>query len=107
MPVSKRRKPKRRSSPVGKSSPASSSSLAPKSGLLPKKKLSRQQIIIYVISIVMILSLAISYLIGNSGPTVPPTPTPLNAALDTPAPANQSTEEVVSTPTPEPTAANN
>lgn len=104
VPVSKKRKSKKRSAPAGKSA-LTSSSLAPKSGILPKKKLSRQQIIIYVISIVMILSLAVSYLVGNSGPPVAPTPAPATTVLDTPAPASPSTEEAQSTPAPEPTVA--
>jgi hypothetical protein len=50
----------------------------------PKRELSTaekktQQKNIYVVSIIiiLILILAISYLVGNSGPTVSPTPTPL------------------------------
>jgi hypothetical protein len=104
VPVSKKRKSKKRSAPAGKSTPTSSSPAA-KSGVLPKKKLSRQQIIIYVISIVMILSLAVSYLVGNSGPAVAPTPAPATPVLNTPAPASPSTEEAQSTPTSEPTVA--
>ena len=56
----------------------------------------------------MILSLAISYLIGNGrSSTTAPVATPTVAALDTSAPPAPSTEEAKSTPKPEPTVANN
>jgi hypothetical protein len=101
VPVSKKRKPKRRpSSAIRSSAPSSSTSLA--SGASPKKKLSRQQIIIYVISIAMILSLAISYLIGNNSNPVP-VATPTLGGVETPAPANSATEEAQPSPTTEPT----
>ncbi|HXV43220.1 MAG TPA: hypothetical protein VEC96_09160 [Anaerolineae bacterium] len=53
----------------------------------------------------MILSLAVGYLVGNSGPAVAPTPAAAPSVLDTPAPASPSTEEAQSTPAPEPTVA--
>ncbi len=98
MPVSKKRKPKRRStSGINKVAPLSAATPAPaKSGLsalLPNntKKLSKQQIIIYVVSILVVLSMAISYLVGNSTPATPaPTATP---AASTPAPTAQPTTQ--------------
>ena len=100
MPVSKKRKPKRRiTSPVRASAANSSSTLTSKTN--PKKKLSRQQIIIYVVSIAMILSLAISYLVGNgrrSGAV------PASSPTVSAAPASSSTSEAQLTPTTEPAA---
>ena len=37
-----------------------------------KKKLSKQQIAIYVFSVLVILSLALSFIISNNTPAVPP-----------------------------------
>lgn len=108
MPVSKKRKPKRRStSGVNKVSPLITTAPAPaKSGLsalLPNtKKLSKQQIIIYVVSILVVLSMAISYLVGNSAPPAPvSTSTP---AASTPAPTSQSGDSAA--PTTQPTPSN-
>ncbi len=106
MPVSKKRKPKRRNTSPIRSSAGSAATGAngSKSGLASKKKLSTQQIIIYVISALVVLSMAIGYLVGNNGPTITPTPT-LAPAVDTPAPDTSSTEEAPSTPSPAPTQA--
>jgi hypothetical protein len=103
VPVSKKRKPKRRISAPVRTSPANSSpTLA--GGASPKKKLSRQQIIIYVVSIVMILSLAISYIVGNGRSSgVVPVSTPTVSTSQTAAPASSGTTEAQ--PTAEPTAA--
>ena len=54
----------------------------------------------------MILSLAISYLIGNGGSTSVPAPTSAPAGVETPAPAGSATDEAKLTPTAEPTEAN-
>ena len=105
MPVSKKRKPKRKSSPypirkVAATSPQSQ-------GVAPKKR-NWQRIAIYVISVVMILSLALSYLLGNSPPPVPtPTLAPVESIVVTPAPEEEGSEESEATPeavTPEVTA---
>lgn len=106
MPVSKKRKPKRRNTSPIRSSAAGAATGASggKSGLASKKKLSTQQIIVYVISALVVLSMAIGYLVGNSGPAVTPTPT-LAPAVDTPAPDTSGTEEVPPTPSPAPTQA--
>jgi hypothetical protein len=105
VPVSKKRKPKRRNTAPVKSgaSGIGASTVAGKGKV--KKKLSRQQIIIYLISFAMILSLAISFLVGNSGPSGP-VPTPTVAGVEAPAPAGTSTEEAQPAPTTEPTEAN-
>ena len=108
MPVSKKRKPKKRTggSRINQSSQNNNpNTLASKSGVVPKKKLSRQKIAIYVISILMILSLAIGFLAGNSQPSVPPTPIPqiTTTSPGTSAPASQSTQEESQT-TPETTS---
>jgi hypothetical protein len=72
VPVSKKRKPKqnKRTTPPKKTAatPTSggSAAAAGKADGSKKKKLTKQQIAIYVISVVMILSLAIGYLVGNS-----------------------------------------
>jgi hypothetical protein len=64
VPVSKKRK-KKRSSPAAGPPP-------PKAEVVTrKKKLSKQQIAIYVFSILVILSLALSFLISNNTPAVP------------------------------------
>lgn len=110
MPVSKKRiKPKRRStSGVNKVVPLAAPPAAPvKTGLgalLPntKKKLSKQQIVIYVVSILVVLSMAISYLVGNSTRS---TPVPAaTSAASTPAPTGQSSDS--SAPTAQPTTQN-
>jgi hypothetical protein len=77
--------------------------LAPK-----KKKLTRQQILIYVISGLMILSLAIGFVVGSgrrsrSVPTAVPQSTIL---LETPAPTGQATPATVEPTSVEPTSAN-
>lgn len=110
MPVSKKRvKPKRRSaSGVNKVAPLVAPAEAPAKGglstLLPKnsKKLSKQQIIFYVISILVVLSMAIGYLVGNSAPSVP-APTATSAA-STPAPTGQSGDSAA--PAAQPTTQN-
>jgi hypothetical protein len=85
VPVSKKRvkKDQRKSAPP-----------APKTLTPAKKKLSTQQILIYVISALVILSMAIVGLAGT-GRSVSPTPTP--SALTTPA-----TSESAATATPQP-----
>jgi hypothetical protein len=65
VPVSKKRK-KKRSSPVAGPPP-------PRAEVTTrKKKLSKQQIALYVFSVLIILSLALSFIIGNNTPAVPP-----------------------------------
>ena len=82
MPVSKKRKKKPVPPPTKKAAP-------------PASKLSRQKILIYIISIVMILSLALGYILGNSGPAPVPTVTPLpvNSGIVTPASEEQAGEQ--------------
>jgi len=82
VPVSKKRKKKKSYSPP----PPSSKAAAPK-----KKKLTTQQIVIYIISALMILSLALGFLLSGSRRTqVLPTSGPQdNILLDTPAPAGE------------------
>jgi hypothetical protein len=85
VPVSKKRKKKQRSSPL-----PSRSKTAPK-----KKKITKQQIVIFVISGLMILSLAIGFLAsGSTRSHVPPTALPQesNILLDTPVPEDQNNE---------------
>ncbi len=103
MPISKKRKPKRRNTAPIRSSAISASGA--KSGLASKKKLSTQQIIIYVLSALVILSMAIGFLVSNSGPSIVPTPTSA-PIVSTPAPDTSSTEEAPSTPPSAPTQAN-
>jgi hypothetical protein len=77
-----------------------------------KKKLTRQQILIYVFSALVILSLAISFIIGN----VQPQPVPSNASgtdqsitTATPAPSDEEPTqeaETTSEATEEPDAGN-
>lgn len=91
MPVSKKRKPKRKSSPY----PTRKTAAIPQSqgGTAPKKR-NWQRIAIYVISLVMILSLALGYLLGNSPPPVPtPTLAPVESIVVTPAPEEEGSEE--------------
>jgi hypothetical protein len=86
VPVSKKRKKKQRKGP-----PPSKSRAVPK-----KKKITKQQILIYVISGLMIISLAIGFLASGSTrvrPTATPLPQNSNILLDTPAPDDQSREE--------------
>lgn len=80
MPVSKKRKKKRSYSPP----PPSSKAAVPK-----KRKITTQQLIIYIISALMILSLALGFLLSGSRRTrVVPTSAPQdNILLETPAPA--------------------
>lgn len=81
MPVSKKRK-KKGTKPV--SPPPSKVEGAGK-----KRKLSRQQILIYIFSALIILSLAVSFIIGSS-----PTPAPQSntqTTLSTPLPLNEDT----------------
>jgi hypothetical protein len=67
--------------------------------------LSTQQIIIYVISALVVLSMAIGYLVGNSRrASSVPTPT-MTTVASTPAPDASSTDEVLPTSTPAPTQA--
>ena len=113
MPLSKKRKPKKRSSSQRSSLSPSSSSLPAKGGLVSKTKFTRQQIIIYIVSIAMILSLAIGFLASGTSPQVAPAATPIpsdaNSSLDTPTPAAQDSGEgntPTSEATVEPTAEN-
>jgi hypothetical protein len=79
VPVSKKRKKKKSYSPP----PPKSKVAAPK-----KKKITTQQIIIYIISALMILSLALGFLLSGSSTQAVPTPAPQdNILLETPAPA--------------------
>lgn len=112
MPVSKKRKPKRKSGPLPRRTmPVSSTAPEQSKGLIRKKDVNWQRIAIYVISIVMILSLAIGYLVGNSPPPVPTPTLPAVTGTEVPAPAEEdagteeSTEESEAT-TPEATAEN-
>ncbi|MDX1521811.1 MAG: hypothetical protein R3264_09305 [Anaerolineae bacterium] len=57
MPVSKKRK-KKRSKPAGP---------PPKGGFTPKPKITRQRIILYVISAVMVITLVASLILGSGG----------------------------------------
>jgi hypothetical protein len=105
MPVSKHRKKKKQK----KSGPPPPKSLA----ATPKKKLSTQQILIYVISVLVIVSMAIGFLAsgGSRRARVQPTPSPQgqNLLLETPVPDDQSgVEESDTTPetTVEPTTEN-
>lgn len=92
MPVSKKRKKKRRARPSGP--PPSKEVLAAK-----QSKLSKRQIAIYVFSALIILSLAISFIIGSVGPATPQTGVPQttngenNTLILTPAAENQQAEE--------------
>ncbi|MEW5961638.1 MAG: hypothetical protein AB1801_28305 [Chloroflexota bacterium] len=95
MPVSKKRKKKSFSPPPP---PKSGAVAVPK-----KKKLTTQQILIYVISGLMILSLAIGFLVGNTRrsqavPTAAPQSTIL---LETPAPAESTPAPATVEPTTE------
>ncbi len=107
MPVSKKRKPKRRYTPPARSSApgAVSGANGGKSGLAPKKKLSTQQIIVYVISALVVLSMAIGYLVGNNNRPGATPRTSATVVVDTPAPGATGTEETPSTPSPAPTQA--
>lgn len=64
MPVSKKRK-KKRSAPAAPPPPRAEVATR-------KKKLSKQQIAIYVFSVLIILSLALSFIISNNTPAVSP-----------------------------------
>lgn len=95
MPVSKKRKPKnnKRTTPPQKAVTTTSGSAAAagKKDDSKKKKLSKQQIAIYVISAVMILSLAVGYLVGNSrsggrGAPAPTTAPTVATSGETPVP---------------------
>ncbi len=103
MPLSKKRKPKRRSTSRPQPIP---STVAPAAAgkLGGKKKISRQQIVIYLISIIMILSLAIGYLVN--GPTTPPAPTatPVVSEVEGEQPAGQDQPAPDAAATAEPTA---
>jgi hypothetical protein len=99
VPVSKKRKPKRptTSQPKVKSASNSGPSAA---GITPKKnKLSRQQIIFYIISILVVLSMAIGYLVGNGRSAPIPTPTAA-PTVSAPEPTGES-ENGNTTPTTE------
>lgn len=87
MPISKKRKKKRQKS-YGPP--------PPKEVLHQKKGLSRQQILIYVISGVMIISLAASFIVRSSGRATPQN----NADVTQSVEGNNSSIE---TPTPEET----
>jgi hypothetical protein len=65
---------------------------APKALETPKKKkLTTQQILIYVISILVIVSMAIGYLASGNGRAYQPTPTP-QSSVETPvAPTTEPT----------------
>ena len=86
MPVSKHRKKKKQK----KSGPPLPKSLT----ATPKKKLSTQQILIYIISALVIVSMAIGFLAGGSSRRagVQPTPSPQgqDLLLETPASDDQS-----------------
>lgn len=91
MPLSKKRKPKRKSSPYPIRKAAATT---PQSQGRVLKKRNWQRIAIYVISAVMILSLALGYLLGNSPPPVPtPTVVPVESIVVTPAPEEEGAEE--------------
>lgn len=85
MPVSKKRKKKTYSGPP---LPKGKKATAPK-----KKKITRQQIIIYVISGLMILSLAIGFLASGSGRSQPPPTVAPQEVLATPAPEDTQSGE--------------
>lgn len=95
VPVSKKRKKKRSYSPP----PPKIKTAAPK-----KRKITTQQIIIYVISGLMILSLAIGFLVSGSGTTrTAPTPGPqATLLLGTPVPPEPG-DAAEGTAEPEPT----
>jgi hypothetical protein len=101
VPVSKKRKKRQKTRPP-----------IPKSKVAPKKKITTRQILIYVISGLMILSLAIGFLAGSgrSSRTVPTSaPQGNNILLATPAPDDQSdeaAEPAESESAPEPTSEN-
>lgn len=90
MPVSKKRKKKQKTAPVRY-----------KKTVAPKKRITRQQILIYVISGLMILSLAIGFIATGSTNPPPPTPVPQNILVETPAPQDQGDS---SAPAPEATS---
>lgn len=94
MPVSKKRK-KKRIKPSGP--PLPKSELSAK-----KKKLSRQQILIYVFSALVILSLAVGFVISSVGsqPVQPGAPgSTQNTLTSTPAtPAEETTEKSETAP---------
>lgn len=95
MPVSKKRKPKGKSSPY----PTRKAAATPQSQGTTSKKRNWQRIAIYVISLVMILSLALGYLLGNSPPPVPtPTLAPVESIVVTPAPEEEGSEESEAAP---------
>lgn len=106
MPVSKKRKPKynkKSAPPYQKTAIATGVTPAAtgKSAGSPKKKLSKQQIIIYVISAVVILSMAISYLVGNSGSSGRGAPAPTSAStVTTPDQGSSADQAAPSTETP-------
>jgi hypothetical protein len=84
VPVSKKRKKKKYSGPP----PPKGKAAASKPG-----KITKQKIIIYIISGLMILSLAIGFLASGSGTTqVPPTPGPQDL-IATPAPEDGQSGE--------------
>ncbi len=98
MPVSKKRKKRKRSS------------LPPaKAAVAPKKKITKQQILIYIISGVMILSLAIGFIAsGRSRVSRQPTPVPQgnNLLLETPAPGDDQSDQAEDNAAPEATEEN-
>jgi hypothetical protein len=65
VPVSKKRKKKRSSLAAGPPPPRAEVTTR-------KKKLSKQQIALYVFSVLIILSLALSFIISNNAPAVAP-----------------------------------
>lgn len=96
MPLSKKRKPKRKSSPYPTRKAAVTTSQSQGGA---QKKRNWQRIAIYVISVVMILSLALGYLLGNSPPPVPtPTLAPVESIVSTPAPDEEGSEESEAAP---------
>jgi hypothetical protein len=93
VPVSKKRKKRTYSGPP-----------PPKNKTPAPKKLTAQKVLIYIISALMILSLAIGFLASGSGRQATPTPVPQeNILVVTPAPEDQSGDEEV-VPTAEVTA---
>lgn len=85
MPVSKKRKKKR---VVGTPPP-------PKGGHQPKPKITKQRLLLYIISAVMIISLAASFVISSTGrnTAVPQTQTVDGSNLLTDPPAVETTQD--------------
>ena len=87
MPVSKHRKKKKQK----KSGPP-----PPKSTVAPKKKLTTQQILIYVISALVVISMAVGLIasgLSRRGGSSQPTSVPREQLLGTPAPTDENVEQ--------------